>query len=104
MRTSIEERNRLFLGLTERHTSQSQHSEGMPVDVPDPRNRMFINFKGDAETTGSRQISFLRRRLFLIDLNIIEAHLRLVATLILNKDCPFCQDTLRELGFLNSVI
>ena len=42
LRTRIEERKRLFLLLLDLQTLQSQHNEGMPVDVPDPRNRIFI--------------------------------------------------------------
>ena len=42
----MDERRRLFLGSSDRHTSQSQHSEGMPVDVPDPRKRMFMVNQG----------------------------------------------------------
>ena len=48
----MEERNRLFLGLIDRHTSQSQHREGIPVDVPDPRNSIFIIFKGKMRSLG----------------------------------------------------
>ena len=42
LRTRIEERKRLFFLLFDLQTLQSQHNEGMPVDVPDPRNRIFI--------------------------------------------------------------
>ena len=42
LRTSIDERKRLFLLSSDLQTSQSQHNEGMPVDVPDPKNRIFI--------------------------------------------------------------
>jgi hypothetical protein len=39
---SIEERKRLFFLLLDRQTLQLQHNEGIPVDVPEPRNRIFI--------------------------------------------------------------
>ena len=42
LRTSIEERKRLFLMLSDWQMLQSQHKEGMPVDVPEPKNKIFI--------------------------------------------------------------
>jgi len=39
---SMDERRRLFFLSSDRHTLQLQHREGTPVDVPEPRNRMFI--------------------------------------------------------------
>ena len=41
-RTRIDERKRLFRGSFDRQTSQSQHREGTPVEVPVPKNRISI--------------------------------------------------------------
>jgi len=38
----IEDRKRLLRGSFDRQTSQSQHSEGTPVEVPVPKNRISI--------------------------------------------------------------
>src|SRR3989304_1641225 len=40
--TRMDARVRLFLGSTERHTSQSQPMTGTPVDVPLPSMRILI--------------------------------------------------------------
>ena len=37
-----EDRKRLLRGSFDRQTSQSQHSEGTPVEVPVPKNRISI--------------------------------------------------------------
>jgi hypothetical protein len=70
----MEERNRLFLGLTDRQTLQLQHRDGTPVDVPDPRNRIFIDFKGMQRLLKISRFYFFMRPYLQSVLNVIEMH------------------------------
>ena len=72
LRTSMEERNRLFLGLTDRQTLQLQHRDGTPVDVPDPRNRIFIDFKGMQRLLKISRFYFFMKPYLQSVLNVIE--------------------------------
>ena len=72
LRTSMEERNRLFLGLTDRQTLQLQHRDGTPVDVPDPRNRIFIDFKGMQRLLKISRFYFFMRPYLQSVLDVIE--------------------------------
>ena len=55
----------MFFGSVDRHTSQSQHREGTPVDVPDPRNRIFIDFKEKSRFLREAKFYFLNYQNFL---------------------------------------